>query len=55
MIIVITYILLSLFAAMLLLGIVAHLTREPKEARMSFIAAGVLFALSVLGIIADSL
>ena len=55
MIIVITYVLLSLFVAMLLLGIVAHLTREPKVARMSFVAAGVLLLLSVLGILAESL
>ena len=55
MIIVITYVLLSLFVAFLLLGVVAHLTKEPKVARWSFLASAVLLGASVLGLVAASL
>ena len=55
MFLVLTYVLMSLLVAFLLLGVVALLTREPKVARMSFLASGVLFGFSVLGLIAASL
>lgn len=54
MILVVTYVLLSLFVAFALLGLVAHLTQEPKVSRLSFIASGVLLALSVMGLVAAS-
>ena len=55
MIIVVTYVLLSLFVAFLLLGVVASLTREPKVAKMSFLASGALLAVSILGLTIASL
>jgi hypothetical protein len=55
MVIVVTYVLLSLFAALFLLGVVAWLTKEPKVSRMAFIGSAVLFALSIAGITIDSL
>ena len=52
MILAATYVLLSLFVAFFLLGIVAWLTKEPKVSRLSFMASGVLFVISILGLLA---
>ena len=55
MLTVITYVVMSLLAAFLLLGLVAWLTRELKVAKMSFLASGMLLGLSVIGLVAVSL
>ncbi len=52
MILAATYVLLSLFVAFFLLGIVAWLTKEPKVSKLSFMASGVLLVISILGLLA---
>jgi hypothetical protein len=55
MVLVVTYVLLSLFVAFVLLGVVARLTAEPRVARLSFLVAAAFAALSILGLLVDSL